>query len=155
MAQDLDPGALKLVVFRLLKEEFAASIEGVSEILRPQRLTRMPRVPNYVLGVMNLRGKVFPVIDLKRRLGLAVAPHDTRTRVMVVETLGEQIGLVVDEVVEVLRAPVAAMEEAPSLTENVTRDYLRGVVARQERMILMLDLERILKPLEAVEAALP
>jgi purine-binding chemotaxis protein CheW len=144
--------ALKLVIFRLLSEEFAAPIAGVSEILRPQRLTRMPRAPHYVMGVMNLRGRVFPVLDLKRRLGMATAPQDAKSRVMVVENSGDQLGLLVDEVKEVYRAPESALEEVPEMTQTVTRDYLHGVVAQDGRMILVLDLASLLRPLEAVGA---
>ena len=144
--------SLKLVVFRLLKEEFAASISGVREILRPQKLTRMPRAPHYVMGIMNLRGRVFPVLDLKKRLGLAAASEDAKTRVMVVEVGGDPLGLWVDEVKEVFRASESVLEEAPELTLSVTRDYLNGVVAKDERMILLLDLERLLKPMETAGA---
>jgi purine-binding chemotaxis protein CheW len=133
----------RMVVFRLLAEECALPIDAVSEILRPQRLTRMPRTPHWVLGVMNLRGRVFPVVDLKRRLGMLDAPADARTRIMVVEMGGEQMGLLVDEVREVFRAEEAGIEETPALAEASTRDYLQGVVTQGERMILLLDLKRL------------
>lgn len=133
----------RMVVFRLLAEECALPIDAVSEILRPQRLTRMPRTPVWVLGVMNLRGRVFPVLDLKKRLGMPDAVADAKTRVMVVELAGEQLGLLVDEVKEVFRAEEAAIEEPPALAEASTRDYLQGVVTQGDRMILLLDLKRL------------
>ena len=129
-----------LVVFRLGHEEFALPIVSVIEILRPQKLTRMPRAPHFVSGVMNLRGKVFPVVDLKRRLGLPPAPADQKTRIMVVDFHGDQMGLVVDEVREVFRGDEGALEKAPNLAQGVTADYLCGVVSQGERMILLLDL---------------
>src|SRR6266436_237911 len=91
---------LILVVFRLGHEEFALPIASVIEILRPQKLTRMPRAPHFVQGVMNLRGRVFPVVDLKKRLSLPPAAADAKTRIMVVDFHGDQMGLIVDEVRE-------------------------------------------------------
>jgi purine-binding chemotaxis protein CheW len=134
---------LILVVFRLLHDEFALPIASVIEILRPHKLTRMPRTPHFVDGVMNLRGRVFPVIDLKRRLGLTESPKDGRTRVMVVDFHGDQMGLIVDEVREVFRGDKNSLENAPDLALSVTRDYLSGVVSQGERMILLLDLDRL------------
>ncbi len=138
-----EAGLMKMVVFRLGSEEFAAAIENVSEILRPMKLVRMPRAPLWVMGVMNLRGRVFPVVDLKRRLGLSSAATDARTRFMVVEASGDQMGLLVDEVKEVLRVPPQAFEAAPELAEPFIREYLAGVVTVEERMILMLDLDKL------------
>jgi purine-binding chemotaxis protein CheW len=141
-------GALKnpemvLVVFRLNHEEFAFPIASVIEILRPQKLTRMPRAPHFVRGIMNLRGRVFPVIDLKRRLALPESLVDSKSRIMVVDFNGDQMGLLVDEVREVYRGEARDMEDSPNLTQEVTRDYLSGVVSQGERMILLLDLRRL------------
>lgn len=140
---------LVLVIFRLLHEEFALPIGSVIEILRPQKLARMPRSPSFVDGVMNLRGRVFPVIDLKRRLGMSESPRDARTRIMVVDFHGDQMGLVVDEVREVFRGDASAFEDAPVLAQGITRDYLKGVVTEGERMVLLLDLDRLLALEEA------
>lgn len=142
-------GLVKMVVFRLGAEEFSAPIESVSEILRPTKLTRMPRAPQWVMGVMNLRGRVFPVVDLKLRLGLAPSTVDPRSRYMVVEAAGDQMGLLVDEVKEVLRVAPESFEATPELARPSTREYLSGVVTvgepntAGERMILVLDLEKL------------
>jgi purine-binding chemotaxis protein CheW len=132
-----------LVVFRLGADEYALPISAVSEILKAPRLTRMPRASAWVMGVMNLRGRVFPVIDLRRRLGLHEAPQDARTRVMVAEVAGDPLGLLVDEVKEVFRGEKGLFEGTPLLAENATKDYLGGVVSVGDRMILMLDLKRL------------
>jgi purine-binding chemotaxis protein CheW len=143
MQADLKNTELILVVFRLNHEEFAFPIASVIEILRPQKLTRMPRAPHFVKGVMNLRGRVFPVVDLKRRLGLAEGAQDSKTRIMVVDFNGDPMGLIMDEVREVFRGERRNLEEAPDLAQGVTRDYLSGVVTQGERMILLLDLQRL------------
>ena len=134
---------LILVIFRLGHEEFALPIASVIEILRLQKLTRMPRAPYFVQGVMNLRGKVFPVVDLKRRLELPAATADQKTRIMVVDFHGDQMGLLVDEVREVYRGESLDLKQAPHLAQGVTRDYLSGVVTQGERMILLLELDRL------------
>jgi purine-binding chemotaxis protein CheW len=93
---------------------------------------------------MNLRGKIFPVADLKRRLGMPPKAKDAKTRIIVAEVHGDQMGLVVDEVREVYRGEPSALEGAPALAQGMTRDYLSGVVSQDERMILLLDLERLM-----------
>ncbi len=142
-ADSLQTLDLRLVVFRLGSLEVGVPIERVSEIVRTPRMTRMPRVPHYVIGLMNQRGRVFPVVDLRRRLGLPAGTPDPKNRVIVVETAGDPLGFTVDEVLQVFHAPEGSLGEAPSLAESATRDYLRGVVSQGERMILMLDLEKI------------
>lgn len=136
-------GELILVIFRLLQEEFALPIASVIEILRPQKLTRMPRAPHFVKGVMNLRGRVFPVVDLKRRLAMASTAGDAKSRIMVVDFHGDTMGLMVDEVKEVFRGQPQDLELAPNLALGVTADYLSGVVSQRERMILLLDMDRL------------
>lgn len=136
-------GERTMVVFRLKNEEFAAPIANVSEILRPRRLWRMPRAPHYVMGLMNHRGRVLPVVDIKRRLAMGDTKEDSKTRVMVLELEGDQMGVVVDEVKEVFRTGHDTFESPPELVLSSTREYLSGVVSAGERMILMLDLVRL------------
>jgi len=154
MEAALREAELILVVFRLQAEEFALPIASVIEILRPSRLTRMPRAPYFVRGLMNLRGRVFPSLDLKRRLGLADSPPDAKTRVMVVDFKGDPMGLLVDEVREVYRGVPADLSAAPGLARGFTAHYLSGVVSQCERMILLLDLERLFTVDEAGAALL-
>ncbi len=146
-------GELKLVVFKLLAEEFAASIHQVREVIRLPGLTRMPRTPAYVVGLMNLRGKVFPVIDLKRRFRMEARASDGRTRVMVVEVGEQAMGLVVDDVVEVLRTSRDHFEPPPAMIAENTGLYLKGVVKLGERLLLLLDLNRLFSAEELAEIA--
>ena len=145
---------VKLVVFELAGEQFAAPIERVIEIHRPQRLTRMPRTPGFVVGIFNLRGRVLPVIDAKARLGIApreAAPlaralksHEIKGRVMVVEAMGEHAGMVVDAVHEVLACPAEALQSPEGVMGTAAGQFLKGVVEHEGRMILVLDLDRLL-----------
>ncbi len=142
-------GEWLLVVFRLGRSEFAAPIDQVLEIIRIPTLTRMPRAPRFVAGVMNLRGKVFPVVALRRRFAMEEAAPGPQARVMVVETQGQVIGLLVDEVREVLRVPADAFEAPPAMISESVGPSLSGVVKDGERLLLMLDLGRLFNPEES------
>jgi len=142
-----------LVIFRLGVGEYAAPIDQVLEIIRVPELTRMPRAPRFVAGLMNLRGKVFPVIDLKSRFRMPEAPLGASARVMVVEVEEQVMGLVVDEVREVLRVPAIGFEPAPAVIAASVGHYLRGVVNDQGRLLLLLDLDRLFTMDETAELA--
>lgn len=141
------PEEVALVVFRLGKEEFGAPVLQVREVLRRENITRVPRADPDVEGVMNLRGQIVTVVDLRRRLGFP--PREGGDpRVMVVHEPGSHpVGAVVDEVSEVLRVPVSGLESAPALvmTERSER-YLRGVAKVGDRIIILCDLTALLRP---------
>ena len=150
--EDIDLSkTIQLVVFKLKGEAFAAPIRQVVEIIKPQKVTRMPRAPHYVDGILNLRGQVFPVVNLHRRLSLGESEVTSKSRIMVAEVSGEPMGLVVDEVEQVLRVPEDDVDEAPELMEETTGKYISGVVRIEDRMILQLDLDSLFLAEEFVE----
>jgi purine-binding chemotaxis protein CheW len=149
---------LQLVVFRLGHEQFAAPITRVREILRPLKVTRMPKAASYVRGIFNLRGQVLPLLDTKARLGLPAgrpaegqAPKDAKARVMVLEAQGESVGLMVDEVLEVLRCDDAALQAPRNVLDSAAGRFLASVLDLQGRLVLVLDLDRLVEG--AAEAA--
>jgi purine-binding chemotaxis protein CheW len=135
---------LQLVSFNIGEEEFGVDILKVQEINRMPEVTQVPNAPEYVDGVINLRGKVIPVIDLRRRFGIERREHDKNTRIVVVDLNGTVVGFVVDAVKEVLRIPRSVMEPPPSLTTDVNADYITGVGKLDDRLLILLDLERVL-----------
>jgi len=142
----------QLVVFKLGEEEFGVNILQVREIEKlDQGLTRVPKAPHFVEGVINLRGEIIPIVDLRKRFGLTLPPLGLDSRVIIVEVGEEAVGMLVDAVVEVLRVPVSAIESAPSITKGVNSYYLAGVAKIEERLIVLLNLERALSPEEAEE----
>lgn len=143
----------QLVIFRLRKEEFGAEITTVLEISRMLPITHLPEAPGFVEGVVNLRGQVIAVIDLARQFGLAAQAELPKTaRIVVVEIEEETIGLIVDAVPEVLRIAEDDIEATPEVIQTeVKRDYVKGVGKLGERLIILLDLEKVLAPHE-VEA---
>ncbi len=135
---------LQLVSFNIGDEEFGVDILQVQEINRMLEVTRVPNAPEYVDGVINLRGKVIPIIDLRRRFGMERKEHDKNTRIVVVELSGKVVGFVVDAVREVLRIPRSVTEAPPSIVGGVHEEYITAVGKLEDRLLILLDLERVL-----------
>lgn len=134
---------IQLVSFHLSSEEYALDILRVQEIIRMQDLTRVPNSPPFVEGVINLRGRVIPVVGLRKRFGLDPLPADKHTRIVVVEVHGTVVGLVVDSVSEVLRVAADTIEPPPRLGK-VEREYVSGVGKLENRLLLLLDVDHLL-----------
>lgn len=143
---------LQLVSFHLDGEEYALEILKVQEIIRMQDLTRVPNSPEFVEGVINLRGRVIPVIGLRQRFSLEPRAHDKQTRIVIVEVSGTVVGFVVDSVSEVLRIPTDTIEPPPRLS-RVDREFISGVGKLDRRLLLMLDLDQLMTESEAAAAA--
>lgn len=141
----------QLVVFELAKESYGVDIGAVNTIIRMQRITHVPRAPQFVKGVINLRGSIVPVIDLRRRFGLQEFEETKASRIVVVETASGLIGMIVDAVTETLSLPSDAIEPPSSLVTTADSHYLRGVAKVEDRLIILLELERILTESEAQE----
>lgn len=142
----------QLVIFKLADEEYGVDILQAKEIEKlEQEITRVPKSPGFVEGVINLRGEIVPIVDLRKRFGLAVRPVCLDTRVIIVEINNSQIGMVVDSVVEVVRINVADVLQAPEITKTVDSYFINGVAKINDRLIVLLNLERTLSPDEARE----
>ncbi len=135
---------LQLVVFGLGKEEFAVEVAQVREIIRMEEITRMPRSPHFVEGIINLRGQIIAVVDLAKRLNIPSGERGSETRIIVVEAGEVKVGMIVDSVSEVLRVSSEAVEPNPALAADVSAAFLRGVVKHDNRLIILLDLTKIL-----------
>src|SRR4030088_210732 len=134
----------QLVVFQLGAELYGVDIARVHEIIRLQAVTRVPRAPSFVEGVINLRGKVIPVVDLRRRFGLPSAEHTRASRIVVVEIGDQVVGIVVDGVSEVLRVNGATIEPPSPVVAGVESDYLQGIAKLPDRLVILLNLDRVL-----------
>lgn len=135
---------LQLVSFNIGTEEFGVDILKVQEINRMVDITRVPRSPDFVEGIINLRGKVIPIIDIRKRFNMELAEHDKNTRIVVVDIDGQVMGMVVDSVSEVLRIPASTIEPPPKVVSSIDSDYIRGVAKLEDRLLIYLDLSRIL-----------
>ncbi|MGK7297140.1 MAG: chemotaxis protein CheW [Candidatus Wenzhouxiangella sp. M2_3B_020] len=144
---------LQLVSFVIDNEEFGVDILRVQEIIRPMAITRVPNAPAFVEGVINLRGRIIPVVDLRTRFGLESNEQDHETRIMVVELTDKVIGFMVDEVREVIRVNRDVIEPPPELAIGIDTNYIRGVARLEERLLILLDLEEVLSEEEKQRAA--
>ena len=139
-----DAELMQLVTFSIGEEEFGVDILKVQEIIRMMEITKVPRAPEFVEGVINLRGKVIPIIDLRRRFGLSARGHDKDTRIIVIEINNMIVGFVVDSVSEVLRIPSSTVEPPPPVVSGMESEYISGVGKLEDRLLILLDLDRLL-----------
>lgn len=135
---------LQLVSFNIGSEEFGVDILKVQEINRMVDITKVPQAPHYVEGVINLRGKVIPIIDLRKRFSLEVKTHDKNTRIVVVDIGGNIMGMIVDAVSEVLRLPSDTIEPPPELVTGINSEYIKGVAKLEDRLLIFLDLSKVI-----------
>ncbi|MDU2066785.1 MAG: chemotaxis protein CheW [Sporomusaceae bacterium] len=142
--QTFTENELQLVVFKLGREEYAISILQVQEIKRMTDITRVPYTPDYIRGVMNLRGSVLPVLDLKRRLSLQAGEFTDDTRIVIVKIQEITVGLIVDAVSEVMAISHENIESSQSVVTDVAANYLDGVGKLDNRLLILLNLEAII-----------
>ncbi|MBY0504893.1 MAG: chemotaxis protein CheW [Bryobacteraceae bacterium] len=147
-----DARAGKYLTFVLGREEFAIRVIKVREIMKIQDITAVPQTPGYVKGVINLRGKVIPVVDLRLKFGLAELEYTPRTCIIVVQMQGEgvtvQTGLVVDEVSEVLSLAANEIENTPDFGEGAGAAYLLGMAKVKGKVKILLDIDQVLNSQE-------
>jgi purine-binding chemotaxis protein CheW len=134
-----------LATFFLSGEEYGVDVRLVQEIIRVTEVTQVPRAPVYIKGVINLRGRIIPVVDLKRRLGLGEVSEEARqSRIVVVKVRDRLVGLLVDGASQVLKVPVSSVEAAPEEVVEIDANYIRGVAKLQNRLIILMDLPKVL-----------
>jgi purine-binding chemotaxis protein CheW len=135
---------IQLVTFMLGDEEYGVDVLKVREIIRVPGITRVPNTPHYVEGVINLRGKVIPVMSMRRRFGLGLQDFDNRTRVIVMEFTDELMGFLVDAVSEVIRISPNEIQPPPAaVSSGVDQECMAGVINQSDRLIILLELEKI------------
>jgi len=134
---------LQLVTFRLANEEYGLPITKVREINRLVPVTKLPQTPSFMEGIINLRGLIIPVIDLRKRFEMSIAAHDEDTRIIIVEISGEIVGVIVDAVTEVVRLDTANIEPSPA-TVAVESQYIEGVGKIDDRLIILLNIDKVL-----------
>jgi purine-binding chemotaxis protein CheW len=149
--KQLSGKTLQVVSFALGSEEYGVDIAQVQEINRMVTVTHVPQAAQFMEGVINLRGRLIPIIDLRTRFGMERAERTKNTRIVVTEIGSKRLGMVVDSVSEVLRIPVEQIEDAPDLVAGVDSEYIRGVGKLDDRLIILLDLGRVISADEKSE----
>ena len=148
MAEKVVIAEKQLVVFTLASESYAVDINMVKEIIQMQPITRVPGTPLSVEGVINLRGSVIPIVDLRKRFQLTSIDRTKETRIVVVSCKGSEVGVVVDSVAEVLRIPVDSIEAASSVFTDEHLEHLLGIVKLANRLVILLDMDQVLSKQE-------
>ncbi|MEA1960099.1 MAG: chemotaxis protein CheW [Bacillota bacterium] len=149
---------IQLVVFKLKTAEtvceYGVPITKVQEIIPMATPTKLPQVPDFVEGIINLRDRIIPIIDIKKRFGMSASAVTGESRSVVVEVEGQTVGIIVDEVSEVLRLSTDNIESPPAVIGGIAADYLTGVGKVEERLLILLDMDKILTEGEKTELAL-
>ncbi len=132
---------LQQVVFRLDKEEYGLDIMKVNGIEKYQEVVKVPNAPEYIEGMINLRGEVLPIFSLRKKFSLADKAHDDETKIIVVYTKDIKVGFVVDSVAEILQIQEEDVETAPAIVAGINRKYIRSVAKVEDRMIVLVDID--------------
>jgi len=135
---------LQLVSFKIASEEFGVDILNVQEINKMSTITKVPNSPEFVEGVINLRGRVIPVVNLRVKMSMPNREYDKDTRIIVVDLSGKTVGFLVDSVSEVLRIPRNIIEPPPSMVAGINSNYITAVGKLEDRLLILLDLDRVL-----------
>jgi purine-binding chemotaxis protein CheW len=147
---DVD-SAFKVATFFVGTEEYAVDIMKIRQIVKPSRVTPIPKAPSFIEGIMELRQIILPVVDLRKRFGLPAPPPGRDTKFVIVSIEGNVVGMVVDKVGEVLTIEEQYLRRAPALAIGEERRFFAGVYRRELRMVLILDIEAVLTSSEKLE----
>ena len=137
------------VTFRLDNEKYGINVMQVREVLRVSEIAPVPGAPNFVLGIINLRGNVVTVMDTRKRFGLAPRGHDDSTRIVIIESEERVVGMMVDSVAEVMNLAASAIESTPDVGNDQSAKYIQGVSNVGGELLILVDLERLIADTEA------
>lgn len=150
-AQATTHTVLQCVTFRLDEETYGINVMQVQEVLRVTEIAPVPGAPDYVLGIINLRGNVVTVIDTRERLGLEARERDESTRIVIIEADKLVVGILVDAVSEVVDLPTSEIESPPSVGNDESSKYIQGVATRDGELLILVDLNKLLNDGEWAE----
>lgn len=149
--QDDGDQVQRWVTFELDNETYCISVSDVREVLRFTEIAPVPGSPNYVVGIINLRGNVVTVIDTRKRFGLAPKEVDDSTRIVIIDIDGQEVGILVDSVAEVVDLRMSSIEAAPNVGNEETSRYIQGVTSRDGQLLIIVDLNKMLSEEELQE----
>ena len=145
---------IQLVTFRLKDESYGINVMQVQEVLRVAEIAPVPGAPHYVLGIINLRGNVVTVIDTRTRFGLPQAEIDDLSRIIVIESEAQVVGILVDAVAEVVDLHVSEIDSAPNVGNEESSRYIQGVASRDNNLLIVVDLNKLLSDAEWAEMSM-
>lgn len=136
----------KFIIFQLKDEEYGVEVDQVRSIERMQHITRVPRTPDFVKGVINLRGVITPIIELRKRFGIKENETTDSTRIIIVAVANMEVGLIVDAANDVADIANNSVEPPPEVVGGIEADYLRGVTKLDKRLLILLNLDKVINP---------
>lgn len=138
------PAVQEFLCFRVANEAYAINIMDIKEIIKPREVTEVPRVPDFVSGVLSLRGIIIPVFHMRHRLGLPTAGASGKERIVVVKKGEDYCGLLVDEVIQVVKIAAEGIEQPPAVLDGIDRDFVGGIGRHGGQMLILLNLEKVI-----------
>ena len=153
VVENNDDSIIQWVTFHLENEKYGIKVMQVQEVLRMTEIAPVPGAPHYVLGIINLRGNVVTVIDTRRRFGLADAESDDETRIVIIEADNNVVGILVDSVAEVVDLRSSEIETAPNVGNDESSKYIQGVSSRDDELLILVDVNKLLSDEEWQEVA--
>lgn len=132
------------VVFKIDNEEFALDVNKVKEIIKPIEIARVPNVPEFIEGMINMRGHVHAVVSLRNKFHFAKKQFDDSTKIILINMDSGLVGVIVDAVTQILRVEEEEIENTPDLISKVNSEYVKGVIKKSGQMIILLDVERVI-----------
>ncbi len=141
---------IKVIVFQLADKEYVIPVSQVQSIEKMMQITRVPKTPSFVKGVINLRGVVTPIIDLRERFEIQANALDDRSRMIMIKADDIEVGLIVDAANDVLDIPSSAIEPQPDVVGTIESEFIAGVAKLDRRLLVLLNLDKVLSPLERV-----
>lgn len=142
----IDEDYIKMIIFQLADKEYAIPVSNVQGIEKLMHITRVPKAEKYVKGVINLRGVVTPIIDLRERFGLPTSNYIDSTRIIIITLEDMEVGFVVDSANDVIDIPVSSIENQPNVVGSVEVDFISGVAKIENRLLILLHLDKVLNP---------
>lgn len=149
--KSIDGDVKQLISFMVGNEEYAMEIVRVKEVIRTPTITRLPKAPSFVKGIINLRGDVIPIVDLRDKFGLEATEYTAATRVIVVDVDGKLVGMIVDAASQVIRIPTDQIEPPPPVAGGLPSDLIEGVGKIGDRLIVLLNIDMILSASERIQ----
>jgi purine-binding chemotaxis protein CheW len=143
-AGEVDKNLLQLLCFNLADEEYAIDIMNMKEIIKLREFTEVPRSPDFITGVISLRGVIIPVFDLRKRLGLEAKEYDRNTRIIIAKDNNKNWGMVVDEVLQVIRIPEESLEPPPPVISGISAEFITGIGKYENRFAIIMNLKNVL-----------
>ena len=140
----LNDPIIQWVTFYLADEKYGINVSHVSEVLRPTEIAPVPGAPEFVMGIINLRGTVVTVVNTRKRLGLPVKEVDDLSRIVIVELAGQVVGMLVDSVADVMNLKASSIEVAPSIGDDASSQYINGLSKQGDDLLILVDLDKLL-----------